>query len=1034
MPNKINEIEYCNYLSFVNPDIDDRTYYCAIESVEYINEDTTRVTYLIDWWLTDMHRITFEPTFLQREGLSKEEYDGLSANPYDKAYAEKMRSQEPLACNVATENEQYTIYDGPLPSSQMEENLGHYLISDDVDGANLFTLDEQGDRFLNTCSCLMFVMPDTHALDNAAMPKKAEDPEESYYGYDFTPSSNYGIFDARFQATRLFIDALNDIRVNSKNYVIYNNLTWEYNHKVDMKGPVADGETETVEDYSVWDYPLDPRRFYQQRNAFYTHFPLLVPPDYEEITCPDIQEYDVLVEGRNDNTPTSFADVFSHMELVDKQYENKMTSNYAKPYIMIIADDSEIKKMINLLTQWGMTSSILGYYSIPLGLVSEIGADLYLGGQGTPSYGNSYFKKFNDVAIPLPDYSDFEGVEISPKLYQSPYSFVSLHSQDGSVNVDFDYERLGNIIEGFDNKDSAVFKMITEVNPTGVYIGSGPRTYQNLYKSRKSTSGGGTTLELVDNFENFAFYNEFPQVPYNTDAFVDFMASKARSVLAGNTALYKASNQHSIGVANASDIMNVVSGAGGLIGGASGLAGQASNVRNIEESYNISANMTPNGMYSSMTYTPAQQIVTGSKSKGASALDAISTATSIAAAGMSAGVAAGNNKYARALAEYNMKEIGGAARFFAGDTGSAFYNNYAGVAAAYAQPNYHPGSCGGVLNMLRNFRSVGLYFTRHRRSDAYMIAFDRFFKLFGYNTTQYKVPSIATFVEGYDSDDNSPHFEEVNGENVFYTQTERCKITGTTGESAQFIEMMMNGGMLFVDPTSSPTPPEPTPTEPTPTEPTPTEPTPTEPTTPEPTPTPTGVEFTTVGVGATTGAGATAYLRVSVSGVDYSTDKYYYDNCYSYQPDTWYNGAYAMTFYSFYNYECRLSLQCSPSDTAAYKTRFRVVKDGVTYTSDVFLRDTSITWDTPVVATPAGADPNVKTVTVSNIANVPDGAKIQFVGKPVGGTNFTLVYGEVSISGGSATSGAIDTNNVESVCFVISSGNNYNGSGEISLT
>lgn len=712
------------------------------------------------------------------------------------------------------------------------------------------------------------------------------------------------------------------------------------------------------------------------------------------------------------------------MEFVEKEYESKMTSGYARPYMLVIAYDEYIRPIVKLLSQWGMTSNILGYYSIPETIFEEFGADLYLGGQGTNSYENSNFTQFEDILVPITNYA----ADVSPKLWQSPYSFLTLHSPDGSTNVDYDPARLSLVTDSNDRK-FARMKLVVEINPSGVFIGAGPKTYQNVILTHDPDDEWRTGETY--NFENFAFFNQFPQVPYITDAFVDFMATKARDVISGNTNQYKLANnqqalQSSLGMWGA--------GTSALTGAyQSGVAG-LNNFSEFSEGLNENLPYSDSKQGQYMYGDNLGNFINKNASKGAFALSQVAGAATQA---LSMFGSISSSHYNKQLAKYRQSEIGGAGEFFAGKTDSDFYRNYAGVAAAYAAPNYHPGSCGGVLNMLRTFRSIGIYFLAHRRSSSYLSAFNRFFKLFGYNTTQYKKPSIATFVEGYDSDDNSPHFEEVNGENVFYTQTERCKITGTTGESAQFIEMMMNGGMLFVDPTSGPTPPEPTTPEPTTPEPTTPEPTTPEPTTPEPTPTPTGVEFTTVGIAATSASRAAAYIRVSVSGVDYSTDKYYTDNCFpgvGGNPDYWINGSYAMSFYSFYNYECRQTLNCSPDDATIIKVRFRVVKDGETYMSDEYSNDKSITWDTPAVATPAGAASNIKAVTVSNIANVSAGATIQFVGKPVGGSSFTSVYAPITISGGSATSGNFDTDSVESVCFVIMNGNNFVGSGEISLT
>lgn len=123
-------IQNANYLSFINPSYGNKIYYGIILSTDYLNNNVTLVTYAIDWWLTDMFNIQFDPaTSILREGLTNTEWSHLSLNPYENYI--KMRTPEPLACNDETEPLHYVVKGGPVTG---------YAASVQADGWNLFTM------------------------------------------------------------------------------------------------------------------------------------------------------------------------------------------------------------------------------------------------------------------------------------------------------------------------------------------------------------------------------------------------------------------------------------------------------------------------------------------------------------------------------------------------------------------------------------------------------------------------------------------------------------------------------------------------------------------------------------------------------------------------------------------------------------------------------------------------------------------------------------------------------------------------------
>lgn len=151
-------IQNANYMSFKNPSYGNKTYYCHIESTDYLNNNVTLVSFSVDHWLTEMFNIIFDPaTSILREGLTISEQSTLSVNPY--ADVIKMRTNEPLACNDETEPLHYVIKGNQSPSS------GQYV---NADGWNLFAApaDCSGRTYPQEATTPFYIISFTECLPN----------------------------------------------------------------------------------------------------------------------------------------------------------------------------------------------------------------------------------------------------------------------------------------------------------------------------------------------------------------------------------------------------------------------------------------------------------------------------------------------------------------------------------------------------------------------------------------------------------------------------------------------------------------------------------------------------------------------------------------------------------------------------------------------------------------------------------------------------------------------------------------------------
>ena len=80
----INTVLSCNYLSFVNTNHENKTFYCYIYDYEYVNEGCTDVFFVVDEWLTFCHDANFkmEDCIVVKQHTNLAEYTAERANPY----------------------------------------------------------------------------------------------------------------------------------------------------------------------------------------------------------------------------------------------------------------------------------------------------------------------------------------------------------------------------------------------------------------------------------------------------------------------------------------------------------------------------------------------------------------------------------------------------------------------------------------------------------------------------------------------------------------------------------------------------------------------------------------------------------------------------------------------------------------------------------------------------------------------------------------------------------------------------------------
>lgn len=98
----------CNYLSFVNPDFDNKIVYARIIDYDYVNNECVEISYVIDFWQTWMFDVTFDDMYIEREHLSETDFLKAETNPYDPSIYE-FRTAETLPIGPEVEKLNYTL-------------------------------------------------------------------------------------------------------------------------------------------------------------------------------------------------------------------------------------------------------------------------------------------------------------------------------------------------------------------------------------------------------------------------------------------------------------------------------------------------------------------------------------------------------------------------------------------------------------------------------------------------------------------------------------------------------------------------------------------------------------------------------------------------------------------------------------------------------------------------------------------------------------------------------------------------------------
>lgn len=692
----MSTLETCNYISFINPSYGNKLFYAYIMSTDYLNNEVSLVTYNIDWFMTDMFNVHYDTEVQMVREHLTNKEHTKLADPSRYTYYPDIQKM-------------YT--QEPL-SCDPETEKKTYKVAGDCVG------------YLKSVSAYAADKYDAwNVMTNSGRPYKkvggtwdetAHESAKYAHCLCFTVP-RYGV--SGEQESNTFRDHLQSL--------IYDIMT---------------------------DYTSSTPSYY---TPFFVYDPTGQTTQSSTITTGNGQ-YFIGRFAKGDSAGENLC--LSNRELSD--------TSYARPYMMVCSQSMKrVQAVIDYLNQTGNVASIVGFHEVPICLFKEF---FYACNLSNPTQSLGVVN--NALFIPIPASQEtvpMDGIDQvpteDPKLRYFPFSYYTLEGVNNGSRTELKYE-LSKVDYYANSTDPErgvfLYKGVT-INSTGTYFTVRPAEYKGFISDKQdSDDPAGYTFQPIGNLEYTMPYSEFPEVPYNTDAYAAFIAGKAKELMEQNTKegmYYDAANYAAVQATNAGGIFSIIGDAvSGLISAFTGNA--------------IGATSASGGVYGSI----------GKRQGSGYQIDAMDIRSNM------------KDEAANTLLDP-----------LAGTEDNPIYENFGKSRGAYIMPNYHPGSTGGIVNLTRNSQRVGVIARIVRRSNEYISKYNNFFKKYGYATADVKIPAICTYMSTPSADDaayiNIPDqvgWPSGKGySDYYYTQTKNMKVDNVCADSAIFIEHLFDGGL-----------------------------------------------------------------------------------------------------------------------------------------------------------------------------------------------------------------------------------------------
>lgn len=769
-----------NYLSFVNPDFENITWYAKVTSTNYTNNGCVEMTFALDLFQSFMNDIDFDTCIMEREQLSVSDYDKSVANPYDYDIIELQTDE-----SLPVPNE---VYDYPALFGQKDDTSSKrtFLPGGWEDDAN----EKLAEKIM------MYTLVMSSPLDKLTYSISANDTYETELGIGIgvPEGSNPPIIDRfisdiactfddegmkKMLCNAGFNNAVrqeNTDDSSNRRYVPLGNF-----HKIrNIKkvNPSESGTNRTVNGLSWIAWP------YQSGNT---------------------------IGGSSANLPydAGFGCFGFNMNNINNQTIILATSNYNK-----------MASILDVITKNDCVSCILGMYVLPLSFLALIHAsnlDTILStnfeviptDDDEPDGRNltdNNITLFKEEISPM----NFSQVK-NKKLLTFPYQYIKVTDPSG-LSKEYKFEDFTEfqtpLVPGQESSFTAKFTLLGDLtgNPK-------IEMYPYLYKIYETGDSFGEECSFRKklNVNERMEFTDFPQQAYMTDAFTAYVANRYAQESLMNTTNRLWSSQE--GVEGSIDALSgyTKQAAGekrGLVGGILEFFG-------LDNSVNLSllsSPITDNRYVNGMTDRTAGKYA--STTMGSYSMNGVSAVSGAAAALQTGGRIGSNivNTFGPGSADRRTMEADQMAasaenaiaekrlRSAALDWCDGTYkiSPYLNAAkGAFRMNDYHAGTGSGMLPyFLGGFKFT---FDVMKLKPEFIAKYDEYFTNYGYNSTRVGIPHIQTYLQGTKTGDAPKFLENADGYYVTYIKTISCKVNHYNRMIASFIEGLFDGGIQLID-------------------------------------------------------------------------------------------------------------------------------------------------------------------------------------------------------------------------------------------
>ena len=173
----------CNMLRFKNTAYEDKWFYAFIVNVSYVNNVTSRITYIMNEFQTWFSNVDYDTCTVLREHLSIEDWNKAENNPFDTSILEFQTAED-----LATGYEIEPVYEqGELDNKSILGHNGGWDVfpSNTASGIilQLASIDEQNAANFVTDYCSNFTMvlrPDNTYVESGFLPKPSPNVKNMY--------------------------------------------------------------------------------------------------------------------------------------------------------------------------------------------------------------------------------------------------------------------------------------------------------------------------------------------------------------------------------------------------------------------------------------------------------------------------------------------------------------------------------------------------------------------------------------------------------------------------------------------------------------------------------------------------------------------------------------------------------------------------------------------------------------------------------------------------------------------------------------